>query len=118
VLVIEADEYDNTFHALRPLVAVVTTVDHDHVDVFPTREAYREAFRTFVRGIVPEGTLVACADDAGASDLAAFTEAELKREVLTYGTVEDADLRVTADTDKVYSLGDDLHMRLQIPPRQ
>jgi UDP-N-acetylmuramate--alanine ligase len=117
VLVIEADEYDNTFHALRPLVAVVTTVDHDHVDMFPTRESYREAFRTFVRGIVPEGTLVACADDEGARDLAAYTETELKRDVLTYGTIEDADLQVRADTDKVYSLGDDLHMSLQIPGR-
>ena len=117
VLVIEADEYDNTFHALRPLVAVVTTVDHDHVDMFPTRESYQEAFRTFVRGIVPKGTLVACADDAGARDLAAYTGAELKREVLTYGMLDDADLQIRADTETVYSLGDDLHMSLQIPGR-
>lgn len=117
VLVIEADEYDNTFHALRPLIAVVTTVDHDHVDMFPTRESYREAFRTFVRGIVPRGTLVACLDDDGARDLAAYTTNQLKREVLTYGTEEQADLRVRAETDKVYSLGDDLHMSLQIPGR-
>lgn len=117
VLVIEADEYDNTFHALQPLIAVVTTIDHDHVDMFPTRESYRDAFRTFARGIVPGGTLVACLDDAGARDLAAYTTNQLKRDVLTYGTEEQADLRVTADTDKVYSLGDDLHMSLQIPGR-
>lgn len=117
VLVIEADEYDNTFHALRPLIAVVTTVDHDHVDMFPTRESYHDAFRTFAGGIVPRGTLVACLDDAGARDLAAYTTDQLKREVLTYGTEERADLQVKADTDKVYSLGDDLHMSLQIPGR-
>jgi UDP-N-acetylmuramate--alanine ligase len=117
VLVIEADEYDNTFHALRPLVAVVTTVDHDHVDMFPTRESYRDAFRTFVRGIVPEGTLVACADDVGARDLALFARSELRRDVLTYGTEETADLRIEPRTDKVYSLGDDFHMSLQIPGR-
>jgi UDP-N-acetylmuramate--alanine ligase len=117
VLVIEADEYDNTFLALRPLIAVVTTVDHDHIDMFPTRESYRDAFRTFVRGIVPRGTLVACLDDDGARDLAAYTSNELKHEVLTYGSVEQADLQLKAVTDKVYSLGDDLHMSLQIPGR-
>jgi len=117
VLVVEADEYDNTFHALRPLIAVVTTVDHDHVDVFPTRESYREAFRVFARGIAARGTLVACIDDEGARDLAAWAKTELERDVLTYGTRAGADLSVTADTDRVYSLGGDLHIALQIPGR-
>jgi UDP-N-acetylmuramate--alanine ligase len=115
VLVIEADEYDNTFHALRPLVAVVTTVDHDHIDMFPTRESYRDAFRTFVRGIVPRGTLVACLDDEGARDLSAYTRTEVERDVLTYGTDRGADLPVSRDSDKVYSLGGDTHVSLQIP---
>jgi UDP-N-acetylmuramate--alanine ligase len=115
VLVIEADEYDNTFHALRPLIAVVTTVDHDHVDMFPTRESYRDAFRTFVRGIVPGGTLVTCIDDEGARDLADYTRTEVERDVLTYGTDSRADLRVSRDTDKVYSLGGETHVSLQIP---
>jgi UDP-N-acetylmuramate--alanine ligase len=115
VLVIEADEYDNTFHALRPLIAVVTTVDHDHIDMFPTRESYRDAFRTFVRGIVPRGTLVTCLDDEGARDLAAYTRTEVERDVLTYGTDRGADLPVSRDGDKVYSLGGDIHISLQIP---
>jgi UDP-N-acetylmuramate--alanine ligase len=114
VLVIEADEYDNTFHALRPLVAVVTTVDHDHVDMFPTRESYRDAFRVFVRGLLPRGTLVTCIDDEGARDLAEYTRRLLKRDVLTYGTDVRADLPVSRDTDKVYSLGE-THISLQIP---
>ncbi len=115
VLVIEADEYDNTFHALDPLIALVTTVDHDHVDMFPTRDAYREAFRVFVRGIQPRGTLVACADDQGARELAEYTESDLGRDVLTYGIDDRADLRVSRDTDKVYTLGGDTHVSLQIP---
>ena len=115
VLVIEADEYDNTFHALRPLIAVVTTVDHDHIDMFPTREIYRDAFRTFVRGIVPRGTLVTCLDDEGARDLAAYTRTEVERDVVTYGTDRGADLTVTRDSDKVYSLGGQTHISLQIP---
>ena len=119
VLVIEADEYDNTFHALQPLIAVVTTVDHDHVDMFPTRESYRDAFRTFARGIVPRGTLVTCIDDDGARELAHYTRTTLDREVATYGTDAGADLRVSrpGDTDHasgVYTLGDTL-VGLQIP---
>jgi UDP-N-acetylmuramate--alanine ligase len=114
VLVIEADEYDNTFHALEPLIAVVTTVDHDHVDMFPTRESYRDAFRRFAGGLQPRGTLVSCADDDGARDLASYTMSALKRDVLTYGTVAGADLHITRDTDRVYTFGD-FHVSLQIP---
>ncbi len=119
VLVIEADEYDNTFHALRPLVAVVTTVDHDHVDMFPTRESYREAFHVFVRGIQPRGTLVTCIDDEGARELASYTTGELGRDVLTYGTDDRADLRVSRSGDSIYASGvyalGDTVVGLQIP---
>ncbi|MGH2491361.1 MAG: UDP-N-acetylmuramate--L-alanine ligase [Candidatus Limnocylindria bacterium] len=115
VLVIEADEYDNTFHALKPLIALVTTVDHDHVDMFPTRESYRDAFRTFARGIQPRGSLVTSVDDDGARELAEYTKSALKRDVITYGTDARADLKVSQDTDKVYTLGDDTHVSLQIP---
>ena len=115
VLVIEADEYDNSFHALDPLIALVTTVDHDHVDMFPTRDSYRDAFRVFARGIQPRGTLVACADDQGARELAEYTERDLGRDALTYGIDDRADLRVSRDTDKVYTLGGDTHVSLQIP---
>ncbi len=114
VLVIEADEYDNTFHALQPLVAVVTTVDHDHVDMFPTRESYRDAFRVFARGIQARGTLVTCIDDEGARDLATYTDRELERDVLTYGTDTSADLYVSRSTNTVYAFGDTL-VSLQIP---
>jgi UDP-N-acetylmuramate--alanine ligase len=70
VLVIEADEYDNTFLALDPYIAVVTTVDHDHVDLFPTPESYRDAFDRFARRVVKGGALVYSADDAGARGVA------------------------------------------------
>ena len=115
VLVIEADEYDNTFHVLDPLIALVTTIDHDHVDVFPTRESYRDAFRIFAGRVVPRGTLVACADDEGSGELADYTKSHLGRDVLTYGTDELADLRVSRDTDKVFTLGGETHVSLQIP---
>lgn len=46
--VIEADEYDHMFLGLTPEAAILTSVDYDHPDFFPTREAYRDAFRAFV----------------------------------------------------------------------
>ena len=68
VLVIEADEYDCTFLALSPAVAIVTNVEHDHVDQFPTQESYAEAFCAFA---ARARELVACADDPGAAAMAA-----------------------------------------------
>ena len=63
LFVIEADEYDCTFLSLAPEVAVVTNVEHDHPDCYPTFEDFREAFEEFVE-LVPDGGLLAvCWDD-------------------------------------------------------
>ena len=99
-LVIEADEYDRTFLALAPAVAVVTNVEHDHVDHFPTREEYAEAFLEFVLRVVPGGTVVVCVDDAGGRDLAARAAERLRgrAEVVTYGTSPDAEALVADAT--------------------
>lgn len=43
-VVVEADEYDRSFHHLRPYISVVTAVDADHLDIYGTEEAYRDAF--------------------------------------------------------------------------
>lgn len=67
--VIEADEYDNMFLGLRPEVAVITNVEHDHPDIFPTPKAYDEAYLKFA-GLVPAGgRLILCADDPGVGKL-------------------------------------------------
>jgi UDP-N-acetylmuramate--alanine ligase len=91
VLVIEADEYDRAFLALDPEVALVTNIEHDHVDVFPTPADVVDAFARFAARVVPGGVLVASADDPGARALAASAERELPgRSVVTYGTASDA----------------------------
>jgi len=64
--VLEADEYDRTFLSLRPAVAVVTNVEWDHVDCYPSADAFREAFAQFVALVPAEGALFLCRDDAGA----------------------------------------------------
>lgn len=56
--VIEADEYDRSFHHLRPRVAVITSTDPDHLDIYGTEEAYLESFAHFTELIEPGGSLI------------------------------------------------------------
>lgn len=56
--VIEADEYDRSFHHLTPSVAVITSTDPDHLDIYGTEEAYLESFAHFTELISPDGTLI------------------------------------------------------------
>ena len=56
--VIEADEYDRSFHHLTPEVAVITATDPDHLDIYGTEEAYLESFAVFTELIRPGGALV------------------------------------------------------------
>lgn len=56
--VIEADEYDRSFHQLTPYIAVVNATDPDHLDIYGTEEAYLESFAHFTELIRPDGFLV------------------------------------------------------------
>lgn len=56
--VVEADEYDRSFHQLRPYIAVVTATDPDHLDIYGTEEAYLESFSHFTELIRPDGALL------------------------------------------------------------
>lgn len=68
--VIEADEYDRMFHGLQPFLAVVTNIEYDHPDCFPTVEEYFEAFQYFARQLAPGGVLMVCGDHLSARQLA------------------------------------------------
>lgn len=57
-LAVEADEFDRSFLRLNPDVAVITSVDADHLDIYGTYEAVKEAFSQFVRQIRPNGSLI------------------------------------------------------------
>ena len=94
VLVAEADESDGSFLAYRPTVAVVTNVEPDHLDHYGTREAFEQAFVEFAAHVVPGGVLVACADDAGAAELARRHGAA-GGAVVTYGTSAGSDALVS-----------------------
>lgn len=57
-VVIEADEYDRSFHWLRPWMTVITATDPDHLDIYGTKEAYLESFRYYTTLIQPGGALI------------------------------------------------------------
>lgn len=57
-VVIEADEFDRSFHWLRPWMSVITSTDADHLDIYGTEEAYLESFRHYSTLVKPEGALI------------------------------------------------------------
>ena len=57
-VVIEADEFDRSFHQLRPWMSVITSTDPDHLDIYGTKEAYLESFRHYTTLIQPGGALI------------------------------------------------------------
>ena len=93
IFLAESDESDGSFLVLDPEVAVITNVEADHLDHYVTADAVHLAFQAFVDRVEPDGTVVACLDDPGASSISRFARTEDRR-VVTYGEHPDADLRV------------------------
>jgi UDP-N-acetylmuramate--alanine ligase len=89
VFVIEADEYDRMFLGLHPEIIVLTTVEHDHPDDFPTFGDYMAAFEQFVDRLLPGGTLIGCLDDPGAAALLQYARARSLK-TASYGLSEAA----------------------------
>lgn len=94
VFVAEADESDGSFLTYTPYIAIVTNVEPDHLDNYGDFAKVKENFAAFVGRIEPGGVLVAGVDDPVARELAGLARSRGLR-VVTYGTSEDADLRVT-----------------------
>jgi UDP-N-acetylmuramate--alanine ligase len=91
VFVAEADESDRSFLLLAPHGAIVTNVEADHLDNYGDLAAVEAAFDRFLQTVDPAGFVVLCADDPGSARLRTVpTPARVR----TYGTAEDADLRL------------------------
>ena len=82
--VIEADEYDHMFLGLAPDILVVTNIEHDHPDCYPTPEIYFQAFLDLSRLVTDTGILIACADHPGSAKLLRSVREGLN--TLAYGT--------------------------------
>ena len=120
IFVAEADESDGSFLNYRPLIAVVTNVEADHLDHYGTPEAVFASFDNFAALLPADGVLLACADDAGARALAERTASQGITRVLTYGTSDDADIRLFdgGPGDVSVAFGDKVHrVELQVPGR-
>ncbi|HKU31126.1 MAG TPA: UDP-N-acetylmuramate--L-alanine ligase [Arthrobacter sp.] len=120
IFVAEADESDGSFLNYRPLLAVVTNVEADHLDYYGTAEAVFASFDKFAALLPANGALFACADDGGARALAERTRAAGSTRVLTYGTADDADIRLHDDGPGAVWLsvaGERHRLELQVPGR-
>lgn len=87
--VIEADEYDYMFLGLKPEIALITNIEHDHPDCFPTPADYRAAFKAFIEQVQPSGKAILCVDDAETKALMTGLSSS-RINVYSYGTASDA----------------------------
>ena len=99
--VVEADEYDRMFMGLNPEVILLTNVEYDHPDCYPTPAVYVAAFVDFIKTLKPNGLLIACADYPRTAELLPAKPASAH--AFTYGFSENADYR--AVNSKVNPLG-------------
>jgi UDP-N-acetylmuramate--alanine ligase len=91
-MVVEADESDRSFLLLAPVVAVVTTIDREHLDHYHSLEEIQDVFLQFVNRVPFYGSVVLCLDEPNVQAILP----RVKRPVITYGTSNQADL-VIAD---------------------
>ncbi|MHB8629139.1 MAG: UDP-N-acetylmuramate--L-alanine ligase [Aggregatilineales bacterium] len=89
--VIEADEYDAMFLGLHPKIAVITNIEHDHPDMFPSLDDVLNAFRQFVGNIRDDGILFFCGRDSNAALIAAERQ-NAGKAVVSYGLNQTAAL--------------------------
>ncbi len=90
LFVIEADEYDYMFLGLRPWQLVLTTLDWDHPDMFPTPESYQDAFRRLLARVQPDGGVIYCRDDR---NLRQWEQEGLLANGRSYGNFQGAEVR-------------------------
>jgi UDP-N-acetylmuramate--alanine ligase len=119
-MVVEADESDRSFLLLAPVVAVVTTIDREHLDHYRSLDEIQEVFLQFVNRVPFYGTVILCLDEPNVQAILPG----VKRPVVTYGTSSQADL-VISDVQlkglvsefRLTYHGDDLGLfRLPSPP--
>jgi UDP-N-acetylmuramate--alanine ligase len=90
-LVAEADESDRSFLKLSPIIEVVTNIDREHLDTYRDLDDIQQTFLDFMDRVPFYGTVVVCNDDENLRELIP----NIQRRVVTYGTREDSDFRIS-----------------------
>ena len=91
-LVAEADEFDRSFLRLAPIIAVLTSIDVEHLDTYRDLDDIREAFVTFAQKVPFFGQVIVCVDD---DNVRQILPALADRRVVTYGLSAEAEIRAT-----------------------
>ena len=81
LIIVEADEYDRTFLRLTPIVAVITSIESEHLDTYRDLDEIKDAFVQFARSVPFFGVVIACLDDPNVQDILP----RIDRRVVTYG---------------------------------
>jgi len=98
-LVVESDESDGSFLKLAPIIAIVTNIDREHLDHYPSLEAIREAFIEFVNKVPFYGAVIVCLDDSNVQSILP----SIRRRTVTYGTSAQADMEASDITCAPFS---------------
>ena len=89
IIVIEADEYDRTFLRLTPSLAVITSIEEDHLDIYDDLSDIQDAFIQYANSVPFFGAAILCLDDPNVQAIVG----DVERRVLTYGTTRQAEVR-------------------------
>jgi UDP-N-acetylmuramate--alanine ligase len=92
LFVVEADEYDRSFFTLQPTVAIVTSVEADHLEIYGDLAGLEDAFAEFLDTVPQDGRIIACIDDEGVRRV---IDRIADARVLRYGTLASATLQAT-----------------------
>jgi UDP-N-acetylmuramate--alanine ligase len=92
IIVIEADEYDRTFLRLTPSLAVITSIEEDHLDIYDDLADIQDAFVAYANAVPFFGAAILCLDDPNVQAIVG----RIERRVVTYGTSRQAEFRATA----------------------
>lgn len=87
LLIAEADESDRSFLLLFPSLAIITNIDHEHIDTYPTIDSLKDAYIQFANRAPFYGVVIACGDDYHTREAIP----KFKRKTLTYGILPGAD---------------------------
>ena len=97
LFVIEADEYDNMFLGLSPDILLITNIEHDHPDCFPTKADYQKAFLKLTKQVRSKGAIIVCSDNEGIQHL--LPKLKTDAAVIRYGRRIENDILISEIND-------------------